>query len=44
MRFAHRLEFGDKTHEVSMTALRLGMGANVPSHRCRIGAHFGIND
>ena len=23
MRFAHKLEFGDKTHEVSMTALRL---------------------
>ena len=23
MRFAHRLELGDKTHEVSMTALRL---------------------
>lgn len=23
LRFAHRLEFGDKTHEVSMTALRL---------------------
>jgi len=23
MRFAHRLEFGEKTHEVSMTALRL---------------------
>eukprot|EP00088_Acartia_fossae_P003412 TRINITY_DN11429_c0_g1_i6.p1 TRINITY_DN11429_c0_g1~~TRINITY_DN11429_c0_g1_i6.p1 ORF type:complete len:706 (+),score=171.72 TRINITY_DN11429_c0_g1_i6:368-2485(+) len=23
MRFAHRLEFGDKTHDVSMTALRL---------------------
>ena len=22
-RFAHRLEFGEKTHEVSMTALRL---------------------
>ena len=23
MRFAHKLEFGDKTHEVYMTALRL---------------------
>ena len=23
MRFAHRLEFGEKTHDVSMTALRL---------------------
>ena len=23
MRFAHKLELGDKTHEVSMTALRL---------------------
>ena len=23
MRFAHKLEFGDKTHQVSMTALRL---------------------
>jgi transcription factor IIIB subunit 2 len=23
LRFANRLEFGDKTHEVSMTALRL---------------------
>ena len=23
MRFAHKLEFGDKTHDVSMTALRL---------------------
>lgn len=23
MRFAHKLEFGDKTHEVSMTALRI---------------------
>ena len=22
-RFAHKLEFGEKTHEVSMTALRL---------------------
>ena len=22
-RFAHKLEFGDKTHDVSMTALRL---------------------
>ena len=24
LRFAHRLEFGEKTHDVSMTALRLG--------------------
>ena len=23
IRFAHKLEFGEKTHEVSMTALRL---------------------
>jgi len=48
MRFAHKLEFGDKTHAVSMTALRVVQrmkrdsihSGRRPSGLCGAGKHF----
>jgi len=50
MRFAHKLEFGDKTHAVSMTALRVVQrmkrdsihSGRRPSGLCGAGKYFVI--